>query len=197
MDSNTLNYKMWINAADEFIISYLHHIEIRLSNKEVPFTSIFNRLFLIGHSIELYIKAAYIKTFNDFPKTNHDLLKVINIIQERNPQFLNEINISNAQVEKYSLNEQARVSEPNDDLIRILKYIPDFKYPANHKRFSTFSFSDIEPNKLYAQFIKKLRGYITSNDLVYEENLLSYFLKKEIFKELACNNFLETILERN
>lgn len=156
------DYDSFLFPADEWFITYA---------LPPPLPSV--KLFAIGHTIELYLKAANTKITKDIDRSvgfGHDLKKIWDDCKQRDPQFMpsREIRESVYKAEILTRTHPNLVGDDlkhwfdNQELYIIVKHLADCKYfGAPLKTIKrAFAYGFIHPNDYWIHFIKEMRSYL-------------------------------------
>ncbi len=162
----TQEQRSFINLADQFLVEY--SLPGAIMGQTI-------KLFLMGHAIELYLKAAYIKNFNPKTITGHDLAKVFKECKNADPLFMPEYDLKEAVLNpNYSIDEDSPFNEDdrhyldNQDFYTLAKWGGHLKYFGTPiPQFSSTKplqgsqvIATMFPNPYWIGFIKELRKYL-------------------------------------
>ncbi|OGN94413.1 MAG: hypothetical protein A2Z75_03075 [Chloroflexi bacterium RBG_13_50_10] len=154
-------------AADEWFIEY---------SLPPPLPNV--KLFAIGHTIELYLKAANTKITEDIDEAirmGHNIKRIWDDCKRRDQNFMPSFEIRDSvfQSDLFQLHssEDSRNKLNKDDLLHfyqnqelyiIAKHLPDLKYlgaPLKSIK-GAYALAVIHPNPYWITFLKELRGYL-------------------------------------
>jgi hypothetical protein len=163
----------FVEAADDFFISYAVACPYLLRTHS----------FLVGHAIELYLKAVRIMQINsveDACKDGHDVKTLFESCQEADPRFMHWFKLQGTFEDLASLDDQAQIRELNaDESIKlnhfrrycefylIAENLQNLKYlgaPWRHRnpywRVPPDSWSSCVPDDFWIKFVKEIRTYL-------------------------------------
>lgn len=195
------DWKSFVIIADEFVISYANP----------PFTyAIMAKSFIIGHTVELYLKAVYIKQTGEIDKViwyGHKIDKLLLECKRNDEKFLPSYDLR-----EHILN--TNLLRPEDlknilgkddflhflqhqDLYIIAKYIQDLKYFGT--KMKNHSGGEVAvtwqyPNIYFAELIRQIRNYLGCN--TDRKSSLHFYLEDNNERiPQSARNFLERIME--
>jgi hypothetical protein len=160
----TDEWRGFLQAADEWLINYL----------SAPNWLINVKLFSIGHSFELYLKAIYAHGNNDIDgavKYGHRLDLLWKACKALDPPLLPAVVLRDSVLAEDILHGGLDKRLDRDDFLHFLKYqelylivrhLPDLKYigaplkSANYQLAYAFSF----PNEMWADILHGVRRYL-------------------------------------
>jgi hypothetical protein len=149
-------------AADEWFITY-----------SLPPVLIHVKFFAIGHTVELYLKAANTKITGDIDRAirfGHQVKAIWDDCKAKDSAFMEEYEIRDDIYDRdlltrpyEGLNEENRIHLGNNyELYIIAKYLPDLKYlgapPKTMKGQAGLAL--IYPNTYWIGFLKDMRRYL-------------------------------------
>ncbi len=158
----------FLDPADEWFITY---------SLPPPLTSV--KLFAIGHTVELYLKAANAKMSGDIEraiKFGHEVKAIWDDCKARDSRFMPNYQLRNSVFEKDLLHGEWKNSLDesdrnhfldNQELYVIAKHLPDLKYLAAPLKTikAAYGLGFIHPNPYWITFLKELRGYLGHPDV--------------------------------
>lgn len=160
--SRMYEWYSFLEAADEWFITYSLPPPLR----DVKF-------FAIGHTVELYLKAAYTKITGDIDRAisfGHKVKAIWDACKGKDPAFMPQYEIRNDIYNRdllpspyEGLNEEERLHLGNNfELYMIAKYLPELKYlGAPPKKMKTEDgLYVIYHNGYWIYFLKEMRRYL-------------------------------------
>ena len=169
----------FLEAADEWFITY---------SLPPPLTCV--KLFAIGHTVELYLKAVNTKVTGDIErviKLGHGIKSIWDDCKEQDPNFMPSFEIRDSVFNANLFKDGGRSLDRADyehfledqELYIVAKILPDLKYlGAPLKKIEgAFSIGFVHPNPYWINFFKELRGYIGHPDKS-RLDLISYHIEK-------------------
>ena len=120
--------------------------------------------FLIGHAVELYLKAVYTKqtcNIDDAIEFRHDIKKLFSACQKNDSNFMKTFNFKTGATDtKHFMRDRGFFGIiKHQELFAIADKLSDLKYlGATKKRISTLSFTF--PNSDWIDFVKEIRLYL-------------------------------------
>ena len=132
-------------------------------------------VFIIGHAVELYLKAAHIKIYNDEERAigfGHRLHDIWSECKSRNAKFMQAFDIRDSIFKQdffdpkvvMQLSEADKINfDSHRNLYAILKELQNLKYwgvPWKPKRLAETSIVTQWPDMFWVRFFKDLRGFL-------------------------------------
>ncbi len=160
------NWDNFLDTADQFFISYsIHYYGIPLAPV---------KFFEIGHTVELYLKAAYTKktgNIDDAVNFGHKLKKIWDACKTLDPSFMPQYVINDSiYYSDFISDNGASLSSvncvqylENQELYVILKHLPDIKYlgaPLRTVKEGQSAWVILSQNPYWISFLKELRHYL-------------------------------------
>jgi hypothetical protein len=189
-----MSWEKFINTADEYLISYF-----------CPPHSIGKaKLFLISHSVELYLKALFYKQTSNINKTmeyGHNIWSIWKKLKQNDSNFMVNWNFSERiyQIMKNKKNIDRFTKDEEDDyhlnkeFYTICVFEGDIKYlGVNLKRwkFGSYAVSNSTPNNYWVNFFKDLRIHLKFPTKEFDD-IIPHTVKMEPICEPYSNNLLE------
>jgi hypothetical protein len=152
-------------TADDFIISYA-----QVSGVVAPTTE----LFLVGHAVELYLKAASTKLSGDINRTvnfGHGLYGLWKDCKHQDANFMAGYDIIQSTFDRMYFTPKAllRMSKSermnyiiNQNFYIILKYLPDLKYAGAPLRIlkGPYSMGTVSHDPYWIKFFAEIRTFL-------------------------------------
>jgi hypothetical protein len=181
-------WKHYLRPADEWLINYA----IQPSGSGPNHNLVSVTTFSVGHAIELYLKATYVKIipaseqYSDLVD-NHKLARIWKACAAQDPSFMpsfllidkildmeNSLFTHGEILDKLRGDESKNYAE-HQELYKILKFIGDYKYfLAPHKENAKYKvgmmFHQIL-NPYWLQFFKEIRAYLQYPDVDDEDKI--------------------------
>lgn len=113
-------------------------------------------LFLVGHAVELYLKAVLTKQTRNIDETikfGHSVGDLLMECQKNEASFMPEINCKKLKTE-----EEYR--SRHHELYTIIENLADLKYIDTTKKKGGFPFAFVFPNSYWIDFFRKIRIYL-------------------------------------
>ncbi len=157
------SWQDFLDTADQFFISYSSHTAL------IPVS-----LFEIGHTIELYLKAANTKITQDIKNARfyrHDIKAIWDACKTLDPTFMPHFELRDSIFNSEFVHDNGLSLSPDDQIhyfknqefYLIAKHLSDIKYlgaPLNSIKKSYYSFAILEKNPYWISFLKELRHYL-------------------------------------
>lgn len=152
----------FLPAADQWFVSY-----------SVPPAATTVKLFAIGHTVELYLKATSTKLTKDISraiKFGHKIKELWDDCKLLDPNFMPNYEIRDTVFNSDFMHKHGRDLTQNDqdhflhnsELYYIAKHLPDLKYIGAPLKTITpdYSLAFIHPNDYWIMFLKEIRNYL-------------------------------------
>lgn len=146
-DNSKASWHSFMWSADDFFITYALTCEFSVHSVI---------MFVLGHSIELYLKAVYTFQTNDIQKAikfSHDIKGLFKACQKEDPKFMPDFTFKANKTKLHYIQHQ--------EFYIIAEHLPNLKYlgtPKKNKKELSFGF--ITHNDYWINFVKTIRCYL-------------------------------------
>lgn len=156
----------FLRAADEWFVNY--------ASVPADLSSVIT--FSIGHTVELYLKATYVKNTGDMHqaiKYGHKIRELWGACKSYDKNFMPNYEIRNCVFNADLFNTPTELREilsdddlkhyfKHQELYLIAKLLPDLKYLGAPLKFlkGAYAFGYIHPNPYWIEFFKEFRSYL-------------------------------------
>lgn len=144
-------------------------------------------LFLIGHAVELYLKAAYIKQTCDIDKAiqfGHDIEKLYEACKKNDPEFMKTFDAKKGKPSEYGL-------MGHREFFAIADKLSDLKYlGATRKKIINIG-AEFQ-NDDWIEFVREIRAYLQYPPKGVDDTLRIYM--ERIEKNGAAKRYIEQVL---
>jgi hypothetical protein len=179
--SRDWDWHSFIFCADEWFVAYAS------LPPTIGFLSV--KLFLLGHTTELYLKAAYVRMFADVPraiKFGHDIKNIFNACKSHDSAFLYEYELRDHILQINFLDCQQIMKLPRDDqmhfiknqnLYVIAKHQQDLKYiglPWKTLPVGRRSFVMMGLDPYWIKFFRTIRSYLGYPNPPHADRIMQY-----------------------